>query len=216
MKKFAAVLGLALLSAAPAAGQMWFFPDFAVPSMSGQPTTWLSGTYARGLNDDSGKTDSFGAVIGRTGASASFMGGIGLATAEGDDEVTIGAAVGVDVMQGEGYTLSVQGGLGWVSSEILDEDVTFLRFPVGVALKGDMSQEGSTTTITPWVMPRLNISRISGFGESETETDLGVSGGVTFTFENGWGIHTALDYLSASGGDPIYFGIGAHYLLGSR
>lgn len=212
----AVILGATLLTAAPAAGQMWFFPDYAVPSMTGQPTTWVSGSYGRGLNDDSGKTDGFAAAIGRTGESASFMGGIGLVTGDGEDEVTLGAAVGVDVMQGEGYSLSVQGGFGWISFDILGETVTSLRFPVGLALKGDVSQENSTTRITPWVMPRLNIARISGFGESETETDLGLSGGVTFTFENGFGIHTALDYLSASGGDPIFFGIGVHYLLGQR
>ncbi|HSG50031.1 MAG TPA: hypothetical protein VLA43_19560 [Longimicrobiales bacterium] len=212
----ALILGAALVTATPAAGQMWFFPDYAVPSMTGQPTTWVSGSYGRGLNDDSGETDGFAAVIGRTGESASFMGGIGLVTSDGDDEVTLGAAVGVDVMRREAYTLSVQGGFGWMSFEILDETVTTLRFPVGLALKGDLSQENSTTRITPWVMPRLNIARISGFGDSDTETDLGLSGGVTFTFENGFGVHTALDYLSASGGDPIYFGIGVHYLLGQR
>ena len=212
----ALILGAALVTATPAAGQMWFFPDYAVPSMTGQPTTWVSGSYGRGLNDDSGETDGFAAVIGRTGESASFMGGIGLVTGDGDDEVTLGAAVGVDVMQREAYTLSVQGGFGWMSFDILDETVTTLRFPLGLALKGDLSQENSTTRITPWVMPRLNIARISGFGDSDTETDLGLSGGVTFTFENGYGDLTALDYQSASGVVPIYFGNGVHYLLGQR
>ena len=54
-------LGLVLLGAAPAYGQLWLFPDYAVPSGGDTPTTWIAGSYARGLNDASGETDGISA-----------------------------------------------------------------------------------------------------------------------------------------------------------
>lgn len=209
-------LGAALLLASPAAGQLWGFPDYALPSMTGAPTTWVAATLGRGLNDDSGKTTSWGAVAGRAEATASFMGGIALVTGQGEDEVTLGGSVGVDILQTEDFTLGVQGGLGWMSFDVGNESYTRLRFPLGVAFKTSLVSGDGSTAIYPWVMPRLNIARVSGGGDAETETDLGISGGASFNFENGFGIHTALDFLSANGGDPFVFGIGVHYLLGQR
>ena len=204
-------LGLALAPAA-AAGQMWFFPDYAIPSASGAPATWVAGTYGRGLNDDSGKTDAYGLVIGRTGDKVSFLGGVGQGRQGGEGELTLGGAVGLDVMQGESTTVSVQGGLGWFSSEIGTETLTALRFPIGVAVKGMF--QTSEASIAPWIMPRVNIARLSGGGDSQTNTDLGASGGVSFTFPGGFGVHTALDFLLADEREPITFGMGAHYLIG--
>jgi hypothetical protein len=200
------VSGLAL--SAPASAQMWFFPDYAVPSAAGAPSTWIAGTYGRGLNDASGEIDGFGLVAGRSGESVSFLGGIGQGREGGDSETTLGAAVAYDFAKGESLNVAVQGGIGWFSSESFDA----FRFPVGVAFKG--SVQNQTATITPWAMPRLNITRLSFDGESETETDLGASGGVSFTFPGGFGIHTALDILFANEEEPITFGIGGHYVLG--
>ena len=207
----AATLTGLLATAAPAGAQMWFFPDYALPSSMGTPSTWLAATYGRGLNDASGKTDAFGGAIGRTTEKASFMGAIGQARSDGDGELTIGGAVGFDVMQRENSVVSVQGGVGWFSTDLFNETLTALRFPIGVAWKG--SFQSPEAAIAPWIMPRVNISRLSGGGDSETETDLGASGGVSFTFPNGFGVHTALDVL-LSDSNLWYFGIGAHYVIG--
>lgn len=202
------VLGfLFLVGAQTADAQMWEFPDYAVPSSFGAPSSFVAGTYGRGLNDDSGELDAFGAVVGRTGESVSVMGGLGLVSGGGDDEVTLGGAVGVDVFQGEPATVSLQGGIGWMSPG----DVTLLRFPIGVAIKGRAGS--SDTRITPWAMPRLNITRLSTDGFSDTVTDFGASAGVSFTFAGGFGVHTALDVLFADGGEPFLFGMGAHYVI---
>lgn len=213
MKKMwiGAALTTLLATAAPAGAQMWFFPDYALPSSNGTPATWLAATYGRGLNDASGKTDSFGGAIGRTMEKLSVMGAVGQVTGDGDSELTFGGALGVDVLQRENSTVSVQGGVGYLSLDVIGTDVTALRFPIGVAWKG--SYQSPEALISPWIMPRLNISRLSGGGQSETETDFGASGGASFTLPNGFGVHTAVDVL-LSNSEMWFFGIGLHYLLG--
>jgi hypothetical protein len=97
-------------------------------------------------------------------------------------------------------------------------DITLMRFPVGVVVKGDMGS--SSLQVSPWVMPRLNIMRLSADGAGTTETDFGASAGVGLTMPSGFGIHAALDLLAVSvEGAPetqqqLRFGIGAHYVLG--
>ncbi len=209
-------VGLALFGAAPAMGQMWFFPDYAVPSANGAPSTFLAATYGRGLNESSGKTDGFGAVVGRTGTRVGVMGGAGVITGEGDRELTVGAQVGVDLLaEGAPTQLSVQGGIGYMDVDFFGESLTLLRFPIGLALKARI-ETTSGGSITPWIMPRLNIARLSGGGESDTEMDFGASGGVTFTAAGGFGVHAALDLLvPGEDVDSVWFlGLGVHYAIG--
>lgn len=211
--QFAALtIAAALLSfSAPASAQMWFFPDYAVPSAMGTPAAFVAATYGRGLNEASGKLDAVGLVAGKTGETVSFMGGVGRASADGESETTLGGAVGFDVVRGASATISVQGGIGWFSVDVFGETLTSLRFPIGVAVKGAI--QTSSATVVPWVMPRLNVVRVSAGGVSDSATDLGASGGLTFNFSGGFGVHTALDVLLANS-KMVHFGVGAHYVLG--
>lgn len=197
-----------LIAAVPASAQLWFFPDYAVPSATSGPSTFVAGTYGLGLNDASGKLDAFGAVVGRSGESASFMGGLGLVTGGGDDEITLGGAVGVDIVRGESVTLAVNGGLGYFGPG----DSSFWRFPIGIAIKG--FAQSPEAAIAPWIMPRLNIVRGSVGGFSSTNTDLGASAGVGFTFPSGFGVHTALDVVFSDPDQVWQFGVGGHYTIG--
>lgn len=206
-KGFVLALGLLSFTALPASAQMWGFPDYAVPSATTGPATFLAGTYGRGLNDASGKLDAFGAVLGRTGEVLSFMGGVGMVSGGADDEITVGGAVGADVVHGESATLALQGGVGWMDSG----NTTMWRFPLGVAVKGYW--ESPEATIAPWVLPKLNISRVSNDFLENTETDFGTSVGVAFGFASGFGVHTALDVIFAEN-EVWTYGIGGHYILG--
>ena len=206
----AVAVALVLGTAAPAEAQLWFFPDYALPSGGDTPSTWFAGSYARGLN--AGEVDAIGAAIGRANESVSFAGAVGLTLGD-SEELTLGGAIGVDMSQTESMTVSIQGGLGWFSADFFGETITFLRIPIGVAFKG--SVETAEAMITPWAMPRVNIVRASGGGDSDTETDVGASAGVSFNFPSGFGIHTALDLVVGDGEDPWIFGIGGHYVVGS-
>lgn len=209
-KGFVLALGLLSFTALPASAQMWGFPDYAVPSATAGPSTFLAGTYGRGLNDASGKLDAFGAVVGRTGALLSFMGGVGMVSGGADDEITVGGALGADVVKGESATLALQGGVGWMDSG----STTMWRFPVGVAVKGFW--ESPEATIAPWVFPKVNISRVSNDFLENTETDFGTSVGVAFGFASGFGVHTALDVIFAENNEVWTYGIGGHYILGGN
>lgn len=206
---------LAVFGVTPVAAQLFGFPDYALPSAGDTPATWLAGGYGRGLNDDSGKSDSFAGAIGRTTGRFSYLGAAGFVTGD-DDEFTLGGALGVDLIQDADtpVQLTLQGGIGWMNVDVLDGSVTFLRFPVGLALKGDAGN--GSTSVTPWIMPRLDILRSSGGGfDSDTETNFGVSGGVSVTGQNGFGAHAALDYLAAGDGvNPVGLGVGVHVILG--
>ena len=205
-------LGMVLMTAASADAQLWFFPDFAVPSAFGTPASFVAGTYGRGLNDVSGKLNAYGLIVGRTGLGEriSVMAGAGLID-DVESEWTIGGSVGVDVLGADATTqLSVQGGVGWLDVDFLGETITTLRFPIGVALKRRI--EGESASVTPWVMPRLNISRISVLGISDTEVDFGGSAGVGVTMTSGFGLHAAIDVLAAN--STVWFvGVGAHYVI---
>lgn len=215
MKRAVTALGVAtalLIAVAPALeAQSFFFPDYALPSMADQPTGFLAASYGRGLNDASGKVDAYGVAYGRSMESFSFALNMGAADLV-DTEITAGGSIAVDVMQGESATISLQGGVGWISFDVLTTSTTSLRFPIGVAIKGAV--ESPEARITPWVMPRLNVARTSAGGASTTSTDFGASGGVGFTFASGFGVHTALDVLVRDGGQPWTFMMGAHYVLG--
>jgi hypothetical protein len=204
-------LAMALFMAQPLAAQAWFFPDFALPSSSGEPSTWLAATYGRGINDASGKADAFGFSIGKTDERVSFMGSFGYVS-EDDEEYTAGASLSVDLNTGEGPRFAAQIGVGWIDFDFFDEKITFWRIPIGLAVKGSLGS--GTTAVTPWVMPRVNIAYATGAGDSETETDFGASGGLSITTANGLGFHTALDALFVEDDRVFQLGLGVHYVLG--
>ena len=94
--------------------------------------------------------------------------------------------------------------MGWIKLG----NVSFYRFPVGLAIKGTV--ESGSSTLTPWVMPKLVVTR--GFGD--TETDFGASGGLSTTGGGGFGMHAVLDAFFPDGDVALTFGVGLHYLTG--
>lgn len=195
---------------APAAGQLFGFPDRALPSAYGASSPMFAGTYARGLNAASGERGATGAAAGMVANPVTILGGVGLLEGEGTDQITLGAGISADIAPlGGSGRLAVQTGVGWLQSGEFGDDLTFLRFPVGIAMKGRI--EGATSALTPWVMPRLDIMRLTEQGTSTTETDLGASGGVTLTMTSGLGLHTAVDVVFRELDDVWIIGIGAHY-----
>lgn len=202
-------LGLAAV-AVPVEAQLYNFPVYATPS--GEPATFVAATYGRGLNEDSGKLDAFGGAIGRTGIGGrtTVVGGFGWVDYPTESKWTFGGDVGVDLLQpGGSAQVSVQGGIGYIS---FDTDYSSMHFPIGVALKGNVT--GPSADVAPWIMPRLSIVRTSFGDESDTSTDFGVSGGVGITLPSGFGAHTAIDLLNSD--ESVWtIGVGVHYLIGS-
>lgn len=210
-RTFVLTLGLAVLPTLVSA-QLTGIPNYAAPSAFGTPSTFIAASYGRGVNDASGKADAYGAVIGRSGLGERFTAFAGVGMVDmGDMEYSFGGAVSADLMQAASATqVSVQGGIGYLGVDVLGETLSTLTFPIGVALKRNIP--GPTATVTPWVMPRLNIARASYSGSSNTETDFGASAGFSVTLPSGFGVHSAIDMWAA---DPNIWtlGVGAHYVL---
>ena len=211
----------ALLVATPAMGQLLNHPVQALPAGDAAGATFFGAQFLRGLNDDSFKDSSFGVGVGRAMERVSFMGMAGYVldygTPDGDSELTLGANVAVHLLSDDStpVQVSVQAGFGWASLDVGTESLSWMSFPIGVAISGRPS--GGATTVTPWVMPRLDIQRT---GEllllpSSTETNFGAAAGVSVTREDGIGGHLAIDYLNVSGGSPFGFAVGVHYIVGN-
>jgi len=201
------------MTAAPADAQLWGFPDHAVPSAFGTPSRFVAGTYGRyDFTDTADLLNAYALTVGGTGLGerVSVTAGVGV-IGDGESEWTLGGSVGVDVLEADATTqVSLQGGVGWLTVDVFTEAVTSLRFPIGVALKRRIDVE--SVSVTPWVMPRVNIIRKSLAGRSATEMDLGVSAGVGVTMASGFGAHAALDVLAAN--SAIWaLGVGAHYVI---
>jgi hypothetical protein len=166
-------------------------------------------------NEDAGKGTAFG-VSGRAGFGpfgATAMLAMFNPEGAGDNDLSVGATLNYKVFGGPLIPLSVtlQGGIGYSKPDIglLPGDEDELRFPIGLGFA--LTIPNPMVAIQPWLAPRLDITRVSGGGLSETETDFGLSGGVELNLLGGFGLHAAYDRVFAEGGDPGVFGCGAHY-----
>jgi len=166
-------------------------------------------------NQDAGKGTAF-AVSGR-GGFGPFGATAMIATfnpdGAGDNDISVGATLNYKVFGGPLIPLSVtlQGGIGYSKPDVglLPGDEDELRFPVGLGFA--LTIPNPMVAIQPWLAPRVDITRISGGGLSDTETAFGLSGGVELNLLSGFGVHAAYDRVFADGGDPGIFGFGAHY-----
>ena len=203
---------LALVVATPVSGQMPSFPDQAMLPTNSSRSAYVAVEYGRGLNDASTKTDTFAGTVGVTVERLSFQGSAGFIASD-VDELALGATTGVDLISAPGapVRLTLQGGVGWMSTDIPAGTLTFLRFPIGLVLASLLS--APNFRVTPWVMPRLNIARASIESISTTTTDFGVSGGLAITLRSGLGLHAAVDALVSDRDNPFIVSLGTHYVF---
>jgi hypothetical protein len=134
----------------------------------------------------------------------------------GDSDISLGATLNYRAFGGPLVPLAVtlQAGAGYVKAEsadilVLPPDVTTWHFPIGVGFT--LTIPNPVLAVRPWLAPRLDVVRTSVSGESDTQTNFALSGGLEFNFLNGLGLHAAYDAVFADGATPGVFGLGAHY-----
>jgi len=188
---------VALMVATPATGQIFNSPVLALPAGDADGATSIGAGWGRGLNDQSGKLNSFGAGVVRAMEKVSFgVFGAYAIDAGGADasEATFGGSVAYHVMNDDDSpaTVSIQGGIGYIKFA-----ETVLNFPIGVAISG--STEAGSMMVRPWVMPRVQFTRVGGTNSS-TDTDFGASAGVGVFSEGGVGLSLSFDWLLVDDG----------------
>jgi hypothetical protein len=132
-----------------------------------------------------------------------------------DSDLSVGATLNYRVFGGPLVPLAVtlQGGIGYAKPDggaLFDEDMTELRFPVGVGLA--LTIPNPVLAIKPWLAPRLDFVRHSGEGiDPDTNSEFALSGGLELNTLGGFGLHATYDAIFDETGTPGVFGVGAHY-----
>jgi len=167
-------------------------------------------------NDEAGGGRAYG-LTGRVGAGViGFSGTLASYDPEGADaSVAVGATINYRMFGGPLVPLAVtfQGGIGYFAPDT-DSPFDFadseLHFPVGVGFA--LTIPNPALAIRPWLAPRLDVTtrKVEG-GDSDTDADFGLSGGIELNTLGGFGVHASYDAIFADGRTPGVFGIGAHY-----
>ena len=167
-------------------------------------------------NDAAGGGHAFGAT-GRLGLGPlAFTASLALFNPKGPSgtDASVGATANYRIFGGPLVPLSVtvQGGVGYAKPDggVLPGDkINDWHFPIGVGFA--LTIPNPALAIKPWLAPRVDIHRTSLNGDSNTDTNFGLSGGIEFNLLSGLGLHTAYDYVNGDPSNPGIFGIGAHY-----
>lgn len=217
---------LALLVGGPLGAQLAGNPVYA--KTGGGIGLTLAGDFGKGLNNASGKTSLFGAraELGLPFIAVGVGAGFYDPNVSGRDrEIAFAGNLGFQFIGGALLPVSVgvHAGAGYTklpSAGPLPE-VTSVTVPLSVVVGLNVPTPG--LNIDPWIAPRIQISRTeirSGTGSPtrDTDSDVGVAGGVDISLPMGLGLHVAADYVkrSAAGGvdaSPLVFGIGVHYRI---
>jgi len=136
------------------------------------------------------------------------------------DFKSAGANITAKVLGGPLVPISVnlQGGVGYfrnVATDPSEERSTNWHIPIGLGISWTIPRP--VVALKPWIAPRLDMIRLSNpdapTAGSTTETEFGLSGGITLGLINGIGIDLAFDRLfqKAATSKPTVFGAGLHY-----
>lgn len=131
-----------------------------------------------------------------------------------------GASVTAKILGGPLVPVSVnlQAGVGYSRQVLVDptqERSTNWHVPVGLGISWTIPRP--VVALRPWIAPRLDMNRFSNPDDpaagATTETNFGLSGGITLGLINGIGIDLAFDRVFQKGATskPTVFGAGLHY-----
>ena len=184
----------ALLVATPAMGQLLNYPITALPAGDADGATSIGAGWGRGLNEDSGKLNAFGAAVTRAAETVSYQ----LAGAYvNSSDIALKGTLAYNALA---ENIGIQGGIEWKSPDA----GTQLNLPIGISFSG------GSGSVTYSVMPRVQFTRTSGT-TTTTETDFGASAGIAFVTEGGVGLGLSGDWVS--GTSSILVGAGVYYAL---
>lgn len=205
------------LFAAPASAQVAGMPVDYRPVGTG---VTIHGGIGRGVNDSSLKYTSAGGGV--TIGLPSFQ--IGAAVSRfglGDtelQEISFGghAAFKLPLPPATPVSLSIGAGVGVLSQDVGTLSRTSIFVPVGLTLA--INVPSPTLDVTPWISPQFRYSRtgeftipVLGTVPSVSNSDFGVSGGLSITLPMGFGFQGLFDY--DNGSEAFTVGGGVHFTI---
>lgn len=212
-----------VISSYPTAAQMYGSINY--PAVGGIGVK-ISGEFARGLNDESLKSNYFG---GRGELGLPFLNvwaGAGsvkpdaeLAGGESSAEMTYGGGAAFNLLKGPlvPVRISVQAGVGYLSVDGSSQ----MTVPLGLSAAINVPTPG--IGIVPWAYAFAEYQRISpDVGESTGKIGYGISGGVEVSLPVGLGFYGAVDWHTIDFGEgdatdtrisPLFVGVGLIYKI---
>ena len=185
----------ALLVATPATGQLTNYPVTVLPAGDADGATSIGAGWGRGLNEDSGKLNAFGAAITRAAETVSWQ----LAGAYVNSwDIGLRGTLAYNALA---ENIGIQGGIEWKSPDA----GTQLNLPIGISFSG------GSESVTYSVMPRVQFTRTSASSATTTDTNFGASAGIGFVTEGGVGLGLSGDWVS--GTSSILVGAAVYYQL---
>ena len=198
MRKTGFVLSIAvaaLLVATPAMGQLTNYPVTVLPAGDADGATSIGAGWGRGLNEDSGKLNAFGAAVTRAAETVSYS--VAGAYVNSSD-IALRGTLAYNALA---ENIGIQGGIEWKSPDA----GTQMNFPIGISFSG------GSESVTYSVMPRVQFTRTSASSATTTDTDFGASAGIGFVTEGGVGLALSGDWVS--GTSSILVGAAVYYQL---
>lgn len=159
------------------------------------------------------------AVTGGVGAGPLFItataGQFNPDPAGADNVTTFGGTVGTRLFGGPliPVTIGVQAGAGYFSTGSGATEAKLVTIPVAVGVGLNVP----LFPLKPWIAPRVQYSRATVGGTTNSTTRIGVSAGADFNLLLGLGFHAAVDFMpEKTSGATTYpssttIGIGAHF-----
>jgi len=185
----------ALLVATPAMGQLTNYPVTVLPAGDADGATSIGAGWGRGLNEDSGKLNAFGAAVTRAAETVSYQ----FAGAYvNSSDIALKGTLAYNALA---ENIGIQGGIEWKSPDA----GTQMNFPIGISFSG------GSESVTYSVMPRVQFTRTSASSATTTDTDFGASAGIGFVTEGGVGLALSGDWVS--GTSSILVGAAVYYQL---
>ena len=185
----------ALLVATPAMGQLLNYPITALPAGDADGATSIGAGWGRGLNEDSGKLNAFGAAVTRAAETVSYQ----FAGAYvNSSDIALKGTLAYNALA---ENIGIQGGIEWKSPDA----GTQMNFPIGISFSG------GSESVTYSVMPRVQFTRATVSSATTTDTDFGASAGIGFVTEGGVGLALSGDWVS--GTSSILVGAAVYYQL---
>ncbi|HET7228619.1 MAG TPA: hypothetical protein VFJ16_01320 [Longimicrobium sp.] len=171
---------------------------------AGFPTRDGQGSLHALANFPSGFDQYGGEVSYNLAGPLAVNGGFIYSTADGEHLNTFRAGAALDISS---YTGGMLPGISICPNVRADfssqDDVDLVQVPIGLGLGATLPLGDRELTLTPYAIPALYWTRISGGGDSVSETDFGIRGGADVNFDRFF-LGGMVEWVNVEGQDAVF------------